>query len=176
MVRYVAFLRDINSMGHTPVDMGALRTYFELPGFQNVATYIQTGNVLFETEETDEKLLREQIEARLKEKLGYPVTVLIRMVHELKNVIKNNPFDNIGSDENRNLYVTFLSEYPPYDVRGSLGVYSNDAEDARLVKREVYIHSSNYGKTCFPNSLIEKKLGVAATTRNWMTLNKILEL
>jgi uncharacterized protein (DUF1697 family) len=176
MIRYVAFLRDINVSGHAPISMDDLCQYFELPGFHNITTYIQTGNVLFETEETDEVMLRQKIEKQLKEKLGYEVTVLLRMVHELKNVIKNNPFNHIRSDETRNLYVTFLSNYPSYDVHGALGVYSNDAEDARLVKREVYILSSNYGKTCFPNSLIEKKLGVSAITRNWMTLNKILEL
>lgn len=176
MVRYVAFLRGINVAGQKLITMDELREHFELPGFQNISTYIQSGNVLFESEETDEVELRKKIEKQLKDKLGYDVTVILRMFHEIRNVIKNNPFDHIKNDDTRNLYVTFLSDIPPYAVRGSLGVYSNDAEDARLVKREVYILSSNYGKTCFPNSLIEKKLGVAATTRNWTTLNKILDL
>ena len=177
MVRYIAFLNGLNAQGQKVTTMEELRGYFEeLLGLQNVITYIQSGNVLFESEATDEVDLRTKIEKQLRERLGYNVTVILRMFHEIRNVIKNNPFDHLRVDDTRNLYVTLLSDVPPYAVRGSLGVYSNDAEDARLVKREVYILSSNYGKTCFPNSLIEKKLGVAATTRNWATLNKILEL
>ena len=177
MVRYIAFLNGLNPSGQKLTTMEQLRSYFEeLLGLQNVSTYIQSGNVLFESEASDEVDLRNKLEALLSEKLGYDVTVIIRMFHEIKNVLKNNPYDHLRADDTRMLYVTFLSDVPPYAVRGSLGVYSNDAEDARLVKREVYILSSNYGKTCFPNSLIEKKLGVAATTRNWATLNKILEL
>ena len=177
MIRYIAFLQGINPAGQKQVTMDEVRDYFEeLLGLQNISTYIQSGNVLFESEATDETDLRYKLEKQLKDRLGYEVKVILRMFHEIRNVIKNNPFDQLKTADTRNLYVTLLSDVPPYSVRGSLGVYSNDAEDARLVKREVYILSGNYGKTCFPNSLIEKKLGVAATTRNWATLNKILDL
>ena len=173
MIRYVAFLRGLNASGL--VSMEELNEQFALCGFQNVKTYIQNDNVVFETDDTDEAAIGQKIEKQLKQALGYEVKAIIRMMHEIKNVLKNNPYHNMNTQE-RNLYVTFLSEVPPPSVRGALEVYSNDAEDARLLKREVYILSSNYGKTCFPNSLIEKKFGVTATTRNWMTLNRILEL
>lgn len=156
--------------------MDDLCTYFQLPGINNVSTYLQSGNVLFETDEMDEDVLRDSMEKQLEQRLGYEVKVILRMAHELKNIIKNNPYENLRSDDNRKLYVTLLSGFPANDVRGSLGVYSNDAEDARIVKREVYILSSNYGQTCFPNSLIEKKLGVYSTTRDWITINKMAEL
>ncbi|MCD6010553.1 MAG: hypothetical protein K0Q79_415 [Flavipsychrobacter sp.] len=173
MIRYVAFLRGFNASGQ--VSMEELNEQFGLCGFHNVKTYIQTDNVVFETEDTDEAAIARKIEKQLKDKLGFEVKVIIRMLHEIKNVLKNNPYINMNKQE-RNLYVTFLSEVPSPLVRGALEVYSNDAEDARLFKREVYIHSNNYGKTCFPNSLIEKKFGVTATTRNWSLLNRILEL
>ena len=176
MIQYVAFLRGINVSGHKLIKMEELRQHFEMPGISNIFTYIQSGNVLFESEENNETLLRKTIEKQLAGKLGYPVTVILRMAHEIKNVLNNNPFDHMKTEDVSKLYVTFLSEVPPFSVRGSLGVYSNDAEDARLVKRDVYIRTSNYGKTCFTNTLIEKKLGVSATTRNWATVNKILEL
>ncbi len=176
MIRYVAFLDGINVAGHDVVSMDDLRSYFEQLGFTAVSTYTQSGNVLFETEATDESLLQHLIAHQLKEKLGYEVVVIVRMFHELRNVIKNNPYEALKMSDNRSLYITFLSETPPYAMRGALGVYSNDAEDARLVKKEVYILTANYGQTCFPNSLIEKKLGVSATTRNWMTVNKLVEL
>ena len=175
MIRYVAFLRGLNAIGQKIAGADELQSCFEQPGFHNIKTYIQSDNILFDTEDTDEAGMGMKIEKQLEQKLGYTVKVLVRMVHEVKNVIKNNPFQNMNT-KGRKLYVTFLSDVPPPSVRGALEVYSNDAEDARLVKREVYILSGNYGKTCFPNSLIEKKFGVIATTRNWDTLNKILEL
>ena len=176
MMRYIAFLRGINVSGQRLVSMDDLKAYFGMPGINNVSTYLQSGNVLFETDEMDEELLCNKIEAQLHLKLGYEVRVILRMFHELNNIVKNNPYDHLRSDDNRKLYVTLLSGFPANDVRGSLGVYSNDAEDARIVRREVYILSSNYGQTCFPNSLIEKKLGVFSTTRDWITINKMLEL
>lgn len=176
MIRYVAFLRGINVSGQKLIRMEELRSHFEMPGIENIATYIQSGNVLFDSDETDEKALRNKIEQQLEQKLGYKVTAIIRMQHAIKKIVKNNPFDTIREDQKSKYYVTFLADTPSYDVKGSLGVYSNDAEYARVVNREVYIYSNNYGKTCFSNTFIEKKLGLAATTRNWATVNKILEL
>lgn len=173
MIRYIAFLRGISASGQATVE--ELDEQFALCGFHNVKTYIQNDNIAFETEDTDEARIREKIENQLKKGLGYEVKAIIRMQHEIKNVLRNNPYHNMNTQE-RNLYVTFLSDVPPPSVRGALEVYSNDAEDARLMKREVYILSNNYGRTCFPNSLIEKKFGVTATTRNWALLNKIVEL
>ena len=176
MIRYVAFLRGINVSGKNIIKMEDLRNQFESLGFKNTITYIQSGNVLFETEESDENELRATIEAHLELNLGYRVPTIIRMFHDIRKVVKNMPYDNIKEEEKGRLYVTFLADAPSYDVKGALGVYSNDAEYARVVKREVYVYTGNYGKTCFSNSFIEKKLKVAATTRNWATLNKILEL
>ena len=177
MIRYVAFLRGINVSGHKMIKMEDLRSFFEeLPGIRNISTYIQSGNVLFERAEKDEELLRNDIEQLLAQKLGYEVTCIIRAHSALEKVVKNNPFDTIKTEDKGKLYVTFLADLPAYDVRGSLGVYSNDAEYARVVNREVYIYSGNYGKTCFSNSFIEKKLKLSATTRNWATVNKLLEL
>lgn len=176
MVRYVAFLNGINASGHI-VKMDDIKSCFEeILGIHNVTTYVQSGNVLFEIADTEDAVLRRIIEKQLTEKLGHPVTAIIRRIEDLKNIVKNNPFTTIKTEEKIKLYVTFLSDFPAYDVRGSLGVYSNDAEYARVVHREVYVYSNNYGKTCFSNSFIEKKLGLEATTRNWSTVNKLAEL
>jgi uncharacterized protein (DUF1697 family) len=156
--------------------MEELRDVFESLGFKNTLTYVQSGNVLFEADETDEDKLRTQIERQIERTFGSHIPVIIRMIHDLKKIVKNLPYDSIKEEDKGKLYVTFLSEAPSYDVKGALGVYSNDAEYARVIKREVYVYSGNYGKTCFSNSFIEKKLRVSATTRNWATINKILEL
>ncbi len=176
MVRYVAFLKGINVSGRQLVTMEEVKAFFELPGISNVSTYGQGGNVLFDSEETNEKVLRNLFEPKLNKELGYRVAVIIRSLNELKSIIKNNPFDTIKPETRSRYYVTLLEDIPAFDVRGSLGVYSNDAEYARVVGREVYIYSSNYGKTCFSNTFIEKKLHMEATTRNWSMLTKIIDL
>lgn len=176
MIRYVALLRGINVSGHKNITMEDLRNFLEMPGIHNIVTYIQTGNVLFNTSETDVDILTKALEKQLEEKLGYRVNVILRTQQELKDVIENNPYEHIKTEEKPSLYVTFLSDIPAFDVRGSLGVYSNDAEYARVVNKEVYVVSPNYGKTCFSNTFIEKKLGLIATTRNWNTVNKLITL
>ena len=176
MIQYVAFLRGINVAGRNMISMEDLAQYFELPGIRNVSTYIQSGNVIFESDEANDTILRGKIEKQLHAKLGYNVPVILRTMKELNSIIRNNPFDHIKTEDSNKFYVTFLPEIPEYAVRGSLGVYSNDAEDARLVKRDVYILTGNYGKTCFTNTLIEKKMGMPATTRNWATINRLIEL
>jgi uncharacterized protein (DUF1697 family) len=177
MTRYIALLRGINVTGQNLVSMESLRSYFEeIPGVKNVITYVQSGNVLFDAPIADANTFVPIIEQKLHQKLGYEVNVLLRLFSEMKQVIENNPLTTVKTEEKNRLYVTFLSEVPAFDVRGSLGVYSNDAEYARVVNKEVYIYSNNYGKTCFSNTFIEKKLGVKATTRNWATVNKLVEL
>lgn len=176
MTRYVAFLRGINVSGQKLIKMEDLRAFMEMPGITDVTTYIQSGNVLFTSDELDENILRKRIEAQLEEKLGYKVVAILRMMRELHNVVKNMPFDTIKTEEKNRLYVTFLTDVPAIDAQGIMGVYSNDAEYARIVHKEVYVYSPNYGKTCFSNTFIEKKLGMQATTRNWATVNKLLEL
>lgn len=177
MTRYIALLSGINVNGQNLVSMESLCAYFaEIPGVENVSTYTQSGNVLFDAPIADGGKLVKTIEAKLEEKLGYAVNVLLRQFSEMKDIVANNPLTTVKTEEKNRLYVTFLSEVPAFDVRGSLGVYSNDAEYARVVNREVYIYSNNYGKTCFSNTFIEKKLGVKATTRNWSTVNKLIEL
>lgn len=176
MIRYVALLRGINVSGQKNITMEDLRDFFAIPGLHNISSYIQTGNVLFDSEETNEELLTLTLEKQLEGKLGYKVNVILRSLQNLRDVIENNPYEHIKTEEKPSLYVTFLSEIPAFDVRGSLGVYSNDAEYARVVNKEVYVVSPNYGKTCFSNTFIEKKLGVVATTRNWNTVNKLVHL
>jgi len=176
MISYVALLHGINLIGQRPVSIDELNKYFENAGFTNIRAFLQTGNVLFDSDETNESAIQNNIENFLYSNLGYRVTVLIRMIHDVKKVIKNNPFDNLTPAEKQNLYVTFLSNLPAPALRGALGVYSNDAEYARVVNKEVYVYSPNYGLTCFSNNFIERKLGVTATTRNWAVVTRLPEL
>ena len=176
MIRYIAFLRGINVSGQKLIKMADLKVYFEMPGIRNVVTYIQSGNVLFDAKEADEAMLHKKISAQLEKKLGYEVTLVLRELTDIQEVIKNNPFDKEKTEGKKGLYVTFLSEEPKIELRRVLDAFTNENEYMHLVGREVYVYSESYGETKFSNTFIEKKLGVSATTRNWATVNKILVL
>ena len=177
MTRYVAFLQGINAGSTNIVKMEDLKVLFEVMGMHNVSTYATGGNVIFETDESEEKALCKQIETYLEKKLGFKAPVILREYDDLKTVIENNPFDNIRTGEESKWYITFLSDFPSSDAKGQLGVYSNDAEYARIVMREVYIYAKSYNtQTHFSNAFIERKLGLSATTRNWATVKKLSEL
>src|SRR5476649_968641 len=112
MKRYVAFLRGINVAGQKLIKMELLREIISMPGFKNVVTYIQSGNVAFDAKETDTDLLREKIEKKLLKDLGYEIPVVVRSVDELRVVIANNPFDKIGENNKTTIYVNFLGTVP----------------------------------------------------------------
>lgn len=174
MIRYVAFLRGINVSGQKLIKMEALRQYFDLPGFQNVVTYIQSGNVLFDTKEADADKLLMKIEKQLAKQLGYEVPVVIRSLDEIKDVIKKNPFQKEMAE--RKLYVHFLSGAPDKALHSSLEPYKSAGEDYKIIGKEMYFLAPGMGNSKLTNTLIERKLAVTATARNWATVNKVLAL
>ena len=176
MSRYAAFLRGINVSGHKLIKMEELRRHFEMPGFKNITSYIQSGNILFDTKETDEVKLRSKIEKLLAAKLGYHVPTIIRSTHNIETIIKNNPFHNIGKGDVRKVYITLLSDAPPVSLHKTMDAYRADGEEFHILDKEVYLLLGSAANTKLSNALIEKKLGVTATTRNLATMNKVLEL
>jgi uncharacterized protein (DUF1697 family) len=175
MTRYVAFLRGINVSGQKLIKMEALRQFFEMPGFKNITTYIQSGNVLFDSKETDGEKLRVKIEKQLLGQLGYEVPTIVRSLDEIRTIIKKNPFP-ASLDGSKKLYVHFLSDEPVKALHALLQPYKAPEEELRIIGREAYLVTPGYGNSKLSNALVEKKLGVTATTRNWATVNKVLEL
>lgn len=174
-MRYIAFLRGINVSGQKLIKMEELRKYFETPEFQNVVTYIQSGNILFDSTEKSEAALRERVENVLKERLGYAVPTIVRSLNNIKKVIKNNPL-SLPPDDPRKLHVTFLADKPRAGVLDMLTPFKGEQEDIAIADREIYLLTVSYGNSKLSNTLVEKKLGMQATTRNWATVNKVLEL
>lgn len=176
MKRYIALLRGINVSGQKLIKMEALREYFVMPGFKNITTYIQSGNVLFDAKEQDEAVLRKKIETQLLKKLGYAVPTIVRSIEDVQKVISNNPFKQVLTEDTRKLYVTFLSDTPPADAMDLLKKYLNEQEEIHIIGKDLYFVTVAFGNTKLNNSVIEKKLGVSATARNWATVNKITAL
>lgn len=176
MVRYIAFLRAINVGGHGIIKMEELRKMFEALKFKNVKTYIQTGNVVFETSTKDSGSLTKKIEKHLLKSLGYEVETMLRTTTEMEEIIKDNPFKKTKLDKTIHLYLTFLSEEPADELKKSLIASSDDVATFKIKNRELYtLYKRSNAKHPFSNNFVEKKLKVAATTRNWNVINKVLD-
>jgi uncharacterized protein (DUF1697 family) len=176
-VTYVALLRGINVGGQKLIKMEVLKKIFEDMGFKNARTYIQSGNVIFDAGKSKPETLRQKIETWLEKILGYGVTVVVRTMDELEQVIKKYPFSKVKGHENSKVYVSFLSEEPDKNRIKELTSLSSNNEMFHIKGNNVYILL----RMGFPDSLtgkniIEKKLKVRATTRNWQTVNKLQAL
>jgi len=172
MIHYVAFLRAINVGGRT-IKMDELKKHLAMPGFKNISTYIQSGNVAFDHADTDAAAIAAKIEAKLLKALGYEVKTFVKTIPELEAIVKKNPFKNVPED--MALHVSFLSAKPDAAALKALMSFQNELEQFAIVGTEAYImvKKGAYGETKFSNTFLEKKLKVAATTRNWATVNKM---
>jgi uncharacterized protein (DUF1697 family) len=171
---YVALLRGINVGGHN-VKMDALRGHFGELGFTNVRSYIQSGNVFFESAETDRRKLRETIETHLQSALGYAVPTCLRTVDDLEAVLARDPFHDVEVTPDIRLSVNFLAEPSVIDLplpyQTSDGAYELiDRTDSELF---VVWHLQN-GRPGNSYGQIEKQLKVPVTVRFWHTTAKIL--
>jgi uncharacterized protein (DUF1697 family) len=174
MTQYIAFLRAIN-VGGRMVKMEDLKKILAIPGIKNISTYIQSGNVIFDSMETDKEILAKKIEAKLQKSLGFEVKTLVRTIPDIEAIIKKNPFKKHTDD--MALHVSFLSEKANDTLLDQLLALQTEFEQFRFIDTEGYIlvRKGAYGETKFSNNFLEKKLKLYATTRNWATVNKMLE-
>lgn len=174
-VKYIALLRGINIGGHR-VKMERLRELFAGLGFADVRNYIQTGNIFFETFETDRAALIERIERHLFDNLGYEVPTFLRMVEELESAIELNPFKNIELTDDARFLVIFLQKPLPADFVLPYVSPKNDYEILRATDGEAFcvmkIINERVGN---PAAIIEKTCKMKTTSRFFHTTIKILE-
>jgi uncharacterized protein (DUF1697 family) len=175
-MKYIAFLRGINVGGKNKIKMETLREACAALGFENVRTYINSGNIIFETAEADDKKIAAAIERAIENEFGLNIRTMVRSTSEIEGIVKNNPFD--GQFENdKDLHVFFLDEELPGEKRELLLSNNSEKETYFVRGREIFcllrvgVLDSLMGK-----DYIGKKLKVAATARNWRTVNKVLEL
>ncbi|MFD0892621.1 DUF1697 domain-containing protein [Luteolibacter ambystomatis] len=169
MPRLVALLRAINVGGRT-VKMDALKKIFEADGFKNVATFIASGNVLFDSKAKPEGLER-RIEALLQKELGYRVDTFIRSVPELAEVAKTNPFPDT---EGGTTHVGFTAE--PFDKAAVEKVMAlkTDIDSFHIEGSDLYWHCSiRSSDSKFSNAVLEKLLKRPATFRNIKTVRQL---
>ena len=171
----VAWLRAINVSGHNKLPMAELRALFEDLGFARVRSYIQSGNVVFDSSTGDD--LEPALEAAILERFGLTVPVMIRTRAELDAVIRANPFSCEAADDPRKVHVAFLSACPAPAAIAELGTLALGDDRAQVIGRELYLHCPNgIGRTRLTNPRVEKLLGIRATARNWRTVNRMLSM
>jgi uncharacterized protein (DUF1697 family) len=137
MTRYFAFLRGINVGGHNAKKEQLCKPFEDL-GLTNVSTFIASGNVIFETDETDSAKLEQRIERALRDALGYDAATFLRTNAELADIAAYTPFPDAESQENDSQLIVFLRAAPDADVRRRIQKLSNDQDLLHLHQRELY--------------------------------------
>jgi len=176
MKKYVSVLRGINVGGHRKILMADLRSLFSGLGFLNIETYIQSGNVLFDSNKNQScSELANIIQEKIKTVYNYEVPVIVIKAESLTPIINNNPFaDGVNINQ---LFLTFLSEKPKADKVIEMNKLSFSPDKFEVKESLIYGYfHGKFHQTKISNQLFEKKLKVSATTRNWKTVLKISEL
>lgn len=176
MNRYICILRGINVSGKNPLPMAALRELFASLGCQRVATYIQSGNAVFDAEGTATEL-EERISGAIHDRFGFEVPVLLLTAGYLAEIVAGNPYLINRSEDPAKLHVTFFSRQPGTEEIAALEGTHYPPDEWFAGNRAVYLFCpEGYGNTKFSNAFFERKLKVTATTRNWKTVNELLRM
>jgi len=172
---YIALLRGVNVGGNT-LSMERLRGLGAEFGLRNARTYVQSGNLVFEADRTAAHWSA-TLERALAGKSRLPIRVLVRTGAEIAAVVERNPFLREKGIEPARLYVTFLNRAPAKPALAALSAIDAGADRLHRAGLEVYLHCpTGYGRSKLNNNVIERALGIAATTRNWRTVTVLAEM
>ena len=156
--------------------MADLKQVHESMGHRNVATFLQSGNIVFECPETDRQKLTQDIATKYENRLGLHTDVIVRSGAELGEIIRECPFPLSPNREPRFLHVVLLSRLPSSDAVRNLLMYDGP-EEKQISEDALYVYyTEGSGRSKFNLPFIEKTLAVRATSRNWNTVTKIAEL
>lgn len=178
MNTFIALLRGINVSGQKKIKMADLRIQLSATGLQEVQTYIQSGNVVFGHETALPTELEEMIRQNIRDHYRFEVSVLVKTCEELESVIRNNPWSDDPDKDEKKGYFTLLDAVPAPELVENLRQMDHGQEEWVLVGKDIYFFPppQGYGRAKMSNNYFEQKLKVTATTRNWNTLNKLIEM
>lgn len=175
MRTYISILRGINVSGQKMIKMADLKKLYAELGFMEIQSYIQSGNVIFQYEPSEPHELEQKITAGIRTAYSFEVPVMVLEIEELQSVLANNPYIADPSKDDNFMHVTFLSALPDTVALTKLNEIHYPGEEFLVLDRAIYLYCPNgYGRTKFNNSFFEKKLKLAATTRNWKTAKELL--
>ncbi|WP_435315278.1 DUF1697 domain-containing protein [Cellulophaga fucicola] len=174
MITYIALLRGINVSGKNKILMADLKQMLLKLKLANVTTYIQSGNVVFTTDEVDVTVLSEKIKKEIFKVFGLDVPVLVLAASALQTIFKNNPFT---AEEEKETYFVLLKSAPNTVLISEVNKGTYATEKFVITNSCIYLRCLNgAGKAKCNNNFFERKLKVQATTRNYKTMVKLIEI
>ncbi|MBN2611089.1 MAG: DUF1697 domain-containing protein [Bacteroidales bacterium] len=171
---YIVLLRGVMPVGKNKLSMAQLREVLSDAGFSNVRTYIQSGNALVDSIHTAREV-EKTVHELIKRHLGPGLTIVVRNTGELQEILDENPFGE-GYNISRVFFVMFENMPSKEKVKELL---KNDFGDEKVVvsSKAAYMYiPGNAARSKLSNNWLEKKLGVSSTSRNFNTMNKLIEM
>src|SRR5258708_26419681 len=173
----ISMLRGINVGGHKGLKMEELRKSFEAEGFEQVKTYIQSGNLVFSGGKLSTAVLSRKIEAKILGDFGFSVSVITRTQDEMERTIQNNPFVKDRGIDQTKLHVTFLAEAPAPSALQKMQALIAAPDQSRCAGREIYFYLPNgVSQSSLWKTPWERTLSVVTTMRNWKTVNSLYQM
>ncbi len=174
---YIALLRGINISGQKKILMADLKKLLKETRLKDIVTYIQSGNIIFKSEEIKTDVLENKIREVIKNHYGFDVPVLVLTKESIVHIVENTPFDKLLEAEAERVYYTLLKNTPQKELAERLNDEDYKDEKFSITEKCVYLTSLHgYGRAKCNNNFFEKKLKVSATTRNLKTMKKLIEL
>ena len=176
---YLALFRGINVSGHNMIKMDALKKLMEAEGYSNVETYIQSGNVVLESPETNRDKIAKDLEILMYKEYGHNVVIFILDVADVAKAVANNPYTDREPEGQgiKKFFVAFLSGIPTAAGIDQLKKYNRGDDAFKVVDNVLYLKlATSAADSKLTNVFIENKMNIKATTRNWNTTLKMLEM
>jgi uncharacterized protein (DUF1697 family) len=178
MTVYVSLLRAVNVGGTSVIKMDALRRVYESMGLRDVRPLLASGNVVFRSRIKDREQLVKRIMQEIERRLGLDVEVIVRTLAEVESLVERGPVLSPRADPAK-LHVMFLASVPAAAAQAELVKWHKDGKLPEMLELrgpEIYLYYPNgVGRSKLSNAVMENKLGVAGTSRNWHTLTKLIE-
>ncbi|HWZ96441.1 MAG TPA: DUF1697 domain-containing protein [Candidatus Dormibacteraeota bacterium] len=177
MTVVISLLRAVNVGGHAVIKMTDLRTLYESIKLKDVQTYVQSGNVVFQTDEKDVAKLTKKIQGAIAKKFGVAPGVILRTTAEMRDVMARNPFAKRKGIESNKLHVSFLDMKLEPAACEQLRALPLTTEELIPSGRELFIYCSNgMGKSKIPWAKVDKICATRGTARNWNSVTRLLEM
>ena len=174
--RYVALLRGINVGGRHKLPMRDLATMFEAAGFEDVRTYIQSGNVVFRASQELADGLPARIADAIEASHGFQIPIVMRTAADFDRIVRDNPFIASGADPAK-LHVGFLAAAPEPGQIAKLDPDRSPPDAFEVRDREVYLHfPAGVARSKLDNAYFDRTLNTVCTIRNWRTVGKLHEM
>lgn len=177
MPTFISLLRGINVSGQRKIRMADLKKAYETLGLTNVSTYLQSGNVVFNSKMRSASKIVALLEQQIESCFGYDVTVMVRTPSDFERILNTNPFSVEAGNDPAKVHVTFLAACPSAEIVKSVEEADASGDECSMGRQEIFVHCPNgYGRTKLNNAFFERRFKIPATTRNWKTVEALYDM